>query len=120
MTTTVPTSEATPTRYNVVCGSCGQVFTPAAKSALWWKAKKRDEKGFLDAHQCTGEECGCVQKRYRPDAHFRVFGYTDDCRDFDIPFDTFVDAVQKYRELRRSCVLFIEGVSDKVKQELEW
>ena len=62
------------TVYNVECMACGQVFTPATRSPLWWKAKKRDENGYLDALRCTGEECGCKQKRRNPEA-WRVSVY---------------------------------------------
>lgn len=105
--------------YNVFCRSCGQVFTPTVRSALWWKAKNRADGGLLDAHQCTGEECGCIQRRYRPDAPFRVFGYDGFTENFDVPCDTFVQAVIVYRRHRKDVVL-IKGVSDIVEQKLRF
>lgn len=109
----------TEVRYNVECMDCGQVFTPTVRSALWWRAKKRDEQGYLDALRITGKDCGCVEQPARPDAPFRVFGYDDMCVDFDIPCDTFAIAVQKYRRLDRAgCVVFITGVSDAVEDKL--
>ncbi len=106
-------------RYNVVCIDCGQVFTPVVRSSLWWRAKKRDEQGYLDALPVTGEECGCIKQPAHSEAHFRVFGYDDMCMDFDIPCNTFAIAVQKYRQLDRAgCVVFINGVSDAVEDKL--
>jgi hypothetical protein len=118
MIATVSTTTESVTEYNIHCVSCGQTFTPAFKSALWWKAKKREAEGFLDAHRCSGEECGCVQKIYRPDAPFRVFGYDGFGVNFNIPCKTMVDAVNAYRRHRHDTV-FIKGVSEAVKQKLE-
>jgi hypothetical protein len=112
------TAQAKPVSYNVYCEACDQIFTPAPKSALWWKAKKRDEKGFLDGYRCSAVECGCEKPRVRPDAPFRVFGYDGFCTDFDIPCDTFVQAVTVYRNHAHDMV-FIEGVSDSVMNKLE-
>src|SRR5579872_2125226 len=86
-------------RYNVFCRACGTVWQPGVRTSLWWQAKKRSEKGFLDALPVSGRECGCVRQPHDPDAPIRVFGYDDMCEDFDIPFHSIVDAVRKYREL---------------------
>jgi hypothetical protein len=112
---------ATDKDYNVVCMSCGQVFTPGAKTPLWWLAKQHADAGHLDVPHIPGERCGCVERRYRPNAPFRVFGYNDLCEDLDIPFDTFMAAVKKYRELRNKgmYVVFISGVSEAVRVKLE-
>jgi hypothetical protein len=117
MTATTPQDQ---TRYNVVCKSCNNVLTPKYRSPLWWKAKQRADKGFLDAHYCTGIECGCEQERYKPNAPFRVFGYTDDCQNFDIPFDIWMLAVKKFKSMHDSggYVVFINGISDTVRQKI--
>lgn len=47
--------------YNVVCRHCGNVFSPAEDTPLWQEAKRRAEKGFLDALHVEGEECGCIE-----------------------------------------------------------
>jgi len=117
-TASTPVVQENLDEYNVVCCSCGQDFNPTAKSALWWKAKKRADDGFLDAYQCTGEECGCIQKRYLPNAPFRVFGYDRLMKGFDIPCDTFVQAVIVYRRHRNE-VVFIDGVSYAVERRLQ-
>jgi hypothetical protein len=105
--------------FNVVCINCNAVWAPAAESSLWWQAKKRNERGNLDALPVTGEECGCVKVKSDPDAPYRVFGFDDECRDFDIPFDSFAEAVKEYREASRSmCTVFIAGVSPAVEQRL--
>ena len=107
-------------RYNVECMNCGQVFTPTIRSPVWWRAKKREEEGYLDALRITGEDCGCIEQPARPEVPFRVFGYDSMCVDFNIPCDTFVAAVQTYRRLNRTgCVVFITGVSNAVRQKLE-
>ena len=113
---TIATTEE---RYNVYCMSCDQVWTPAPRSPLWWRAKKAADRGRLDAIYVTGEECGCIQRQCRPDAPFRVFGYDDLLENFDIPCNTFVQAIKTYRNAERSgCVVFIKGVSAKVEDRL--
>jgi hypothetical protein len=98
--------------YNVCCHSCERVFSPRIGSDLWWKAKKRAEAGYLDAHTISGEECGCVEKRFEPDSPFRVFGYDMGCVDFDIPCHTFMSAIKTaLRHKRAGDVVFITGVS---------
>jgi hypothetical protein len=107
-------------RYNVHCVDCGQVFQPLAKSPLWWQAKQRAEKGYLDALHISGEKCGCEKTRVKPNALFRVFGYNDMCEDFDIPCRTFVEAVRKFISINKEGMntVFIDGVSNTVQQKL--
>jgi hypothetical protein len=109
-------------KYNVYCMKCGCVFTPAVKSPLWWRAKQRADKGYLDALPISGEDCGCVERPSCPEAPFRVFGYDDSCVEFDVPRNTFVGAVRLYRRLRRAGgnVVFIDGVSNAVRQKIDW
>lgn len=105
--------------YNVICMDCDCIFNPEVNSRFWWMAKKHAESGKLDALRITGKQCGCAKKVTKPDAPYRVIGYDFDCHDYDIPFYNFTGAVQKYRELnRRGDVVFISGVSDRVKFEL--
>jgi len=106
--------------FNVECIACGSVFNPPAQSPLWWRAKKRGEEGFLDALHVTGEECGCEPQSVKPEASFRVFGYDALCEDFDMPFKTFVGAAREFLRLNRDggYVVFIDGVSDSVRQRL--
>ena len=105
-------------RYNVVCESCDQVFTPQTGTALWWKAKKRADDGFLDAYCCSSEECGCDEQiLLNPDAPYRVFGYDMLCEDFDIPCATFMVAMRAYLSYRVD-VVFIKGVSLAVERTL--
>lgn len=108
------------TLYNVSCQRCGNVWTPRLHSALWWKAHQRAQKGFLDAHLATAIECGCVEKRSQPDAPFRVFGYNGFGIEFDAPFQTFTEAVKAFIEGRDSGVLFIKGVSNRVRDRLDY
>ena len=106
--------------YNVFCLSCDQVFTPVPRSPLWWQAKQRDDRGFLDALTISGEKCGCKPKIHKPHAPFRVLGYDDMCTDFDTPCDTFIKAVKLYRKLvRYGWVVFISGVSLAVQHRIE-
>jgi hypothetical protein len=108
-----------PVRFNVACGSCGDVFTPTLKSALWWKAKKRADMGYLDALRISGVECGCVTPLAHPNASFRVLGYDDLLRGYNIPFDKFTDAVREFRKARRDGeIVYITGVSEAVKSKL--
>lgn len=107
-------------RYNVVCNSCGQIFQPAVKRPLWWKAKKRADSGYLDALHISGEECGCVKKPEQPDAPFRVFGFDWDGQKYDIPCETFVEAVRTFRVFNRCGDAFIKGVSSAVEEKLKW
>ncbi|MCX6703154.1 MAG: hypothetical protein NTV02_00485 [Candidatus Zambryskibacteria bacterium] len=107
-------------RYNVHCMECGSVWQPLAKSPLWWAAKQRAEKGFLDALHVSGKKCGCVKEERQPNAPFRVFGYDFDCRDFNIPFTTFMGPVKAFIEANKSGdVVFIQGVSSSVEQRLK-
>ncbi len=103
----------------VVCRSCGSIWSPAFESPLWWAAKQRADKGFLDAYNCSGEQCGCIEKPAKSDAPYRVFGYTGLCEDFDIPCKTFADAVRTYRKFETDMVS-ITGVSVAVKNKLQW
>lgn len=110
------------TAYVAHCIRCGAIFTPPPGSSLWWQAKQRAEKGCLDALSISGEECGCIKKPLRPDAPFRVFGYDDICTDFDIPCDTFVQAVKIFMELNKSGanIVYISGVSQVVEEKLTY
>lgn len=103
--------------YLVQCADCGSVFSPYLGSALWWKAKGHAAEGYLDAFRCSGAECGCVKEVKISDAPYRVFGYDDMCYDFDIPCDTFVEAVKAYRD-NWFGVVFITGVSEPVRRKL--
>lgn len=112
-------TNATEERFNVVCIGCHSVWTPSARSRLWWKAKKRADQGYLDALPVTGEECGCVKEKREPDAPYRVFGFDDMCVEFDMPFTAFTDAVKEYLDASRGlCTVFIQGVSPKVEAQL--
>ena len=108
--------------YNVYCIDCGSVFTPAFKSPLWWQAKQKAEKGYLDALCVSGGKCGCcAKKQHEPNAPFRVFGYTMDCENFDYARHTFVGAIRKFLELNCCCnTVFIKGVSASVERKLCW
>lgn len=110
------------TAYVAHCTRCGAIFTPPPGSSLWWQAKQRAEKGYLDALPVSGEQCGCVRKPLRPEALFRVFGFDYVCTDFDIPCDTFVQAVKIFMELNKSGVntLYISGVSRVVEEKLTY
>jgi hypothetical protein len=117
MSALAPVSDTT--EFNVECLSCCNVHQPRPKSSLWWQAKKRWEQGFIDALRINGEECGCIEKPYLPNAPFRVFGYDGMCEDFNIPCMTFVEAVQLYRR-HTFDVVFITGVSDRVSDKLRY
>ena len=107
--------------YQVECTQCGQVFVPPDNSPLWWKAKKRSEKGFLDALLVSGIECGCVEEKRQSNAPFRVFGYDGMCRDYDIPCHTFMEAIKTFRECDRAGdIVFIKGVSESVEHRLKY
>ena len=111
--------EGKESRYTVVCTECGQDWQPLIRSPLWWRAKKKSDRGFLDALLISGKDCGCVKQPYRPEAPFRVIGYDDLYRDYDIPCDTFVKAINAYRERdHMGDIVFITGVSDVVKKRL--
>ena len=56
------------TLYNGECMDCGQVFTPAGHSPLWWQAKQRADRGFLDALRIRWKSCGCIQEVENPNA----------------------------------------------------
>lgn len=110
---------ATAPRYVVTCSECGQDWEPLVHSPLWWRAKKKSDKGFLDALHVSGYDCECRKRPYRPDAPFRVTGYDDMCSDYDIPFDTFFTAVTAYIARKRmGDVVFITGVSRAVEEKL--
>jgi hypothetical protein len=117
--------------YNVSCWNCGQVWIPAVRSPLWWKAKKRAEKGFLDALCVAGTECGCQSEVLYPDAPYRIVGYDDMGSKFDIPYESMVPAAKKYLELARTfmySIVFVDKRAPKGKltrlqlklHELEW
>lgn len=110
------------TAYVACCIHCSTIFTPPPGSSLWWQAKQRAEKGFLNAIPVSGEECGCIKKPLRPDAPFRVFGYDDICTDFDIPRDTFVQVVKIFMDLNKSGanIVYISGVSRAVEEKLTY
>lgn len=48
---------------------------------------------------------------------YKVFGYTDDCRDFSVKFDSFVEAVKAYREHYNTNVLFISRIKRPGEKE---
>ena len=109
--------------YNVYCSHCGSVFSPLVKSPLWWKAKKRAYKGFLDAHWCKPSECGCIEERpiSNPDAPYRVLGYDMMCSNYNVPFTNFIEAVKFFRErVSFGDVVFPQGLSDKVVRKIEY
>jgi hypothetical protein len=107
--------------YNVECVNCGSIWQPQIKSPLWWRAKKREEDGKLDAVGATGEECGCIKRVSNPNAPFRVLGYDDMGGEFDQPFATFVSAVRAFKNARsQGDIVFIMGVSDAVQEKIKW
>lgn len=108
--------------YNVVCESCGNVWSPKYKSTLWWQAHQRANKGLLDALHVDGEKCGCLDIRPKPKTQFYVFGYNDNFCDFHIDCATFVDCVKVYRKLIKdfSLTVFVNGLSDEVRSKIEF
>lgn len=106
--------------YNVECMNCEQVF-PVSEGSLWWRAKKAADHGRLDAIGISGVECGCKQTVREPEAPYRLFGYTDMGREYDIPFHTFVAVAKAFRE-RWSFGedVFISGVSRAVEDKLKY
>jgi hypothetical protein len=112
-------------RYNVFCQRCDSVWQPELKSPLWWQAKRLADTGRLDALCVSPEKCGCVQRssQRNPKAPFRVFGYNCFCEDFDIPCNSFIEAVKKFRDLAeigRLNTVFIDGISQRVQDRLEY
>lgn len=103
--------------YNVVCTSCGQVWTPAIRSPLWWKAKKRSEEGFLDAYPATPRECGCQKPVFYPDAPYRVVGYDDLCSKFDMPFKSLVAAARTYLRMSRDGMYVVHFVEKRTERK---
>ncbi len=109
-------------KFNVVCIECGNAFVPEARTPLWWKAKQHNDRGVLSAMACSGVECGCIKERYvyKPEAPFRVYGYTIECDDYDVPFDTFAGAVKQYLHCKQNCDnVFISGVSSVLQKHLD-
>lgn len=105
--------------YYVYCMDCGQDFSPAYMTSLWWQAKKHADHGYLDALLISGTKCGCKKKPSQPNAPFRVFGYDDLCVDFDVPHNGMIEAMKMYLECSRTgCVVFIKGVSRRVERRL--
>ena len=52
---------------------------------------------------------------------YRVFGFTDEGREYDTPFDTFVAAVRTFRDRWNfGETVFIEGISPTVKDQLKY
>lgn len=112
-------TNTTEERFKVVCIGCHSVWTPSARSRLWWKAQKRADQGYLDALPVTGQECGCVKEKRESNAPYRVFGFDDMCVEFDMSFTSFTDAVKEYLYASRGLyVVFIQGVSLKVEARL--
>ncbi len=108
--------------FNVHCRSCGAVWTPGFRSPLWWQAKHSYETlpERLDVLHVSGKECGCVEPLSEPNAPYRVFGFTDDCQDFDVPFTSFTKAVRAYlKEYRAGLDVWIDGVSLDVRRRLD-
>lgn len=105
-------------RYNVYCWNCGRVWQPVEKSALWHKAKRRVEEGYLDALAASAQECGCQPEIVEPEAPYRVVGYNEMCEDFDLPFDSLVAAARTYLELAKDWslnVCFVRKLTQKGK-----
>lgn len=110
------TTADTEVRYNVCCMDCGQSWQPEVRSPLWWRAKQKADEGYLDAVCVLGEECGCVPEKQEPDARYRVFGYTDDLCDFDVPHRSLDGAVRAYLATAQANVLgetFLSGVPER-------
>jgi len=38
---------------------------------------------------------------------YKVFGFTDDCHNFEVVFESFVNAVKSYRGFSSTCTVFI-------------
>ena len=106
------------TTYNVECRSCEQVFSVNA-GALWRRAKKAADAGRLDAITVSGVECGCKHPILNPDAPYRVFGFSDEGREYNTPYSTFTEAVNAFRDaFMLGKTVFIKGVSRAVKEKL--
>jgi hypothetical protein len=106
--------------YNVECVDCGAVWQPLFKSSLWWQAKQREEKGFLDALRVSGRKCGCVKTPIQANAPFRVFGYDMECIEFDMPFFKLSEALKAFIEIKKTPdIVFITGISKAVQERLD-
>ncbi|MFN3188641.1 MAG: hypothetical protein ACK42D_03840 [Candidatus Paceibacteria bacterium] len=58
---------------------------------------------------------------HKPDAPYRVFGFTYEGREYDAPFDTFFAAVKNFRgRLNDGETAFIKGVSTAVENQLRY
>lgn len=107
-------------KYNLECTSCGGVST-VTTGPLWWRAKKAEIDGRLDATGITGVECGCQKPVRNPEAPYRVFGFTDQGRQYDTPFYTFVEAVKAFRDRWNfGETVYIKGVSPAVEDRLKF
>ena len=108
--------------FNVHCHDCGSVWLAVPQSSQWWRGKRRKEQGYFDAVGVSGEECGCVPVVQEPDAPFRVFGYEDTGKEFDVPFHTFTKAVRALINAKKAGLMdvWISGVSPKVEQRLNF
>jgi len=116
------TSQSTNISFNVHCIQCGNVFSPRERTPLWWRAKQRADKGYLDALPCTEKDCGCerVEQKHEPDAPFRVSGFDMELNSFDVGLYTFSEAVKQFRHsLDNFCTVSIQGVSPSVQRMLE-
>ena len=105
--------------YNVYCHSCERVFQPSPRSPLWWRAKKAADLGRMDAIGVSGEECGCIRTIEKPDAPYRVVGYSDDYREYNIPCFTLVEAFNLFRKYRPwDIVAFVDNTRPKGQSKL--
>lgn len=120
-------------KYFVIrCTECRKQFLPSLGSRLWWRAKKRIESNELEmvsTHfgyrpepmEVSGAvKCAC-KRRHQSHTPYRVVGFTMDCRDFDIPCKSFVEAVCRYYlEVRKGGTVFLKGVSsDQAEIEMK-
>ena len=105
--------------YSIQCKTCGSIFKPTQKSSLWWRAKNHDEQFFIDCKTISGHEHGCLTKH--PKNPFIVFGYDVDCCDFEYGFNTMVEAIKFYKELKKDVfnLVYINGLSKKVQNRVE-
>jgi hypothetical protein len=107
--------------YNVSCIACGAIWQPEVRSPLWWKAKAKAEKGYLDAPCVSGIECGCEKAPRNPDAPYRVVGVRFDGESYNTPFYSMVKACQCFRQGDATGdIVAITGISQDAEYKLRY
>lgn len=118
----------------VTCESCSRTFRPSFGNSVWHRAYRRltteshdlvwvGGRRVPEPMPVSGKECGCKRViSNESDPPYRVVGFTDEFKEFDIPCESFVQAATElvYQNRRGSTVFLVGTPSSDIYYEIKY